>query len=400
MRICHVLETGGGGSAQIVFQLARFALDQGEDVTILYAPDRAESGFITALSSLSGIQIAQLPMSRSVGPRDFRDCWRLYQLLRRIGPFDIIHAHSSKAGALARLASLFLKDAVVVYTPHCFFSMTPGAPRAYALIERALSWISTKIVAVSEHEFQHALEIGIQKDKVTVIPNGIGRSCRSSRDEARKLLGVDDATIVIGFVGRLEPQKNPVRAILAFREIASRYPHVRLVMIGDGKLRAAVEETLGVLNLGSRVSLLGYYDAGLVIPGFDCLLCSSNFEAFPVVFLEALAAGVPIVTTPVGGAEETVIDGVTGFIAEAATAEALASATEKLLLCSADQRQKMVENAKSHSRLFTIETMGARYTELYKQCHQKNRLRRQASFTARCLSIVGRLSAKKRISVE
>jgi glycosyltransferase involved in cell wall biosynthesis len=396
MRICHVLETGGGGSAQIVLDLAHYALDQGDDVTVLYSPDRAESRFVAALSSLEGIQIAQAPMRRSVGLRDLRDGWRLHQTLKRLGPFDIVHAHSSKAGALARIAGLFLPGVTVVYTPHCFYSMTPGAPRRYALIERVLSWVPTKIIAVSQHEYQHALEIGIGKDKLVIIPNGIAGSNSSPRDQARKLAGVENDTIVIGFIGRLEEQKNPIRAIEVFHQIARRFPFARLIMIGDGKLRPAVEETVAALDLRNRISLLGSYDARAIIPSFDCLLCSSDFEAFPVVFLEALAAGVPIVTTPVGGAEEAVVDGITGFVAEAAAASALTLATEKFLLCPADQRQNMFKNAKEHSDLFTTETMGARYSELYRQCHSYAR-QRQGLFP---MGFVRRIAEGKRIPIE
>lgn len=366
MRICHVLETGGGGSAQVVLHLARYALDQGDEVTVLYAPDRAEFGFVAALSSLSGIQIVQSPMRRTVGLRDLCDGWLLFQMLRRVGPFDIIHAHSSKGGALARLAGLFLPG-TVVYTPHCFFSMNPGTSRKYALIERTLSWISTKIIVVSQDELRHALEIGIAKNKLVLIPNGVAGSITFSRNQARKMVGVDGDAVVIGFIGRLEPQKNPIRAIQVFCKIASRFPFVRLIMVGDGTLRAAVEEALTDLDLRNRVSLLGHYDARIVVPAFDCLLCSSDFEAFPVVFLEALAAGVPIVTTPVGGAEEAVVDGVTGFVAKARTTEALVSAAEEFLLCPLDQRQKMFKNAKEHADLFTIEITGAKHAELYRQ---------------------------------
>ena len=101
MHICHILETEGGGSAQVVLYLARYALEKGHKVTVVYAPDRAEVKFLAALSSLPGIKLLNSPMQRSIGPWDVRDGWLLLQTLQAAGPFDIIHAHSSKAGALA-----------------------------------------------------------------------------------------------------------------------------------------------------------------------------------------------------------------------------------------------------------------------------------------------------------
>jgi glycosyltransferase involved in cell wall biosynthesis len=381
MRICHILETAGGGSAQIVLSLARYALGKGDQVTIVYAPDRAEFGFLIALSSLPGVKIRQSPMQRTVGLRDLRDGWLLLQMLRVAGPFDIIHAHSSKAGALARIAGLFLPGSVI-YTPHCFFSMSPHASPIYALIERILGWISAKIVVASRYEFQHALEIGIAKNKIAFIANGVAASFCCSRNQARGMLGVDSETVLIGFVGRLETQKNPIRAIQVFHEIANRFPFIRLIMVGDGTLRPAIEETLGSFELNDRVSLLGHFDARNVFPAFDCLLCSSDFEGLSLTFLEALAAGVPIITTPVGGAEEAAIHGVTGFVAKDATAEALVVAAEEFLMCPREQRQRMIENAKKHSELFTTVKMGEKYAELYWQCRWANQLDRHRKLEA------------------
>ncbi|NTU77165.1 MAG: glycosyltransferase family 4 protein, partial [Alphaproteobacteria bacterium] len=141
MRICHVIEAAGGGSGQVVLDLARAQRAEGQEVTVIYAPQRAEARFVKELSSLSGIKIVTSSMRRKVGLHDLADLSRLILRLRRHGPFDILHSHSSKAGALTRLANPFLPRAVHVYTPHAFMTLAPGASRLYGWIERVLSWL-------------------------------------------------------------------------------------------------------------------------------------------------------------------------------------------------------------------------------------------------------------------
>jgi glycosyltransferase involved in cell wall biosynthesis len=246
--------------------------------------------------------------------------------------------------------------------------MTPGASKIYASIERVLSWLAPKIILVSQYEFRHAEQIGIAKNKLALIPNGITVTFPVTREQARKNLQINDNGIVIGFVGRMEPQKNPIRAIRAFQQIADQFPATQLVMVGDGALRAEMEAVLTDLDLNKRVSLLGQCDARSVIPAFDCLLCSSDFEAMPITFLEALATGIPIVTTPVGGTDEAVFEGLTGFIAKTPSVSDLATALTNFLNFRPEQRQKMAENAHKYSALFTTEIMGERHNELYKEC--------------------------------
>lgn len=366
MRICHIIESAGGGSGQVVLDLARHGLDNGDDVTVLYARNRAESKFIDALTVLPGLKTLTSPMQRKVGLGDIKSAWRLFETLKKAGPFDIIHAHSSKAGALARIAG-FALPGTVIYTPHCFYSMTPGASRKfYAAIEFILSWLGPKIVLVSQNEFRHARQIKIPRRKLVLIPNGISGGFPVEREQARKNLGVDEDTVVVGFVGRLEAQKNPMRALRAFRRIAGQFPRMRMVMIGDGSLRPAVENGLAEFGLKDRVFLLGQCDARSVIPAFDCLLCSSDFEAMPITFLEALAAGVPIVTTPVGGIEEAVVEGRTGFIARTRDEEGLAAALTRFLNLDIEERRKMMGASFNRAALYTAETMGTKYRELYK----------------------------------
>jgi glycosyltransferase involved in cell wall biosynthesis len=108
--------------------------------------------------------------------------------------------------------------------------MMPDTPAVYG-IEGSLGYISTSIVAVSFGEFRHGVELGISSRKLALITNGATPRFTLSREEAHRNLGIGDATILFGFVGRMEPQKSPICAIAAFAKIAAACPDVRLVML-------------------------------------------------------------------------------------------------------------------------------------------------------------------------
>ncbi len=365
MRVCHVVEAAGGGSGQVVFELARYGLEHGDDVTVCYAPDRAEAGFVAALESLPRLRLLPSPMHRPVGLHDFYDGWLLWKTLRRAGPFDIIHGHSSKAGALTRLAGVFLPG-TVVYTAHAFYSMKPDTPAIYGWLERILSWLTPCVINVSKGELEHSRGLGIAPSKLFLVPNGATPHFSASREQARLALKAKDGQILCGFVGRLEAQKKPLRALAAFAQAVKLHPQARLILIGDGSLREEVEAERIRLNLQDHCEMLGACDARKILPGFDCLLNSSDFETLPITFLESLNVGAPVIAPPVGGVEEAIIEGVTGFVAQDFSEKALGDALERYLSRSAEQRQQMSASTLQHAALYTAEIMGEKYKILYR----------------------------------
>ena len=368
MRVCHVLESAGGGSGQVVIDLARAGLALGDEVTLIFSPKRAEASFLDGIASIPGLTLIESPMHNQVGFHDLPDVWRLYKHLRHAGPFDVVHAHSSKAGALVRLVGVAFPNAAKVYTPHCFVTMDSGASRHYAYIERFLSWFCDAIIAVSQFENEHAVaRIGINSRKITLIPNGISGNSTSERGLARRVLGYEDDDLVLGFVGRLSSQKNPIRLIQAFEIARELHPSLKLAMIGDGPLRVAIEEETIKRGLSEQIRFFGQISGREVIAAFDALTCSSNYEGFPVVFLEALVAGVPIVTTPIGGARECVIEGQTGFVADNFSAESLALALLRMVTRKPQARQEMSDRARVHASQFGGEGITTLTRSLYQR---------------------------------
>jgi glycosyltransferase involved in cell wall biosynthesis len=366
MRICHILETAGGGSGQVVIDLLKSGIAANDDLTVIYSPLRAERSFIAALEELRwSLRIYPLAMRRKVGLQDALAAWRLMRLIRRTGPYDIIHSHSSKAGALARIAGILIPHARQVYTPHAFVTMAPDARSIYGAIERMLSWLCHAIICVSEQERRHALWLKIAPRRLHVVPNGIALEYPADRTQARAAMGFDEQDKVVGFVGRLAPQKNPARLVEAFAMASQHHPRLKLAVVGDGVLRADTERLLAAKGLSDRARLICGAKGRDLMPGFDCLACSSDYEAFSIVFLEALAIGVPIVATPVGGVHEAIIPGKTGFIASDFSVHSLASAIAALTALDGPAHKVMSDAARTHAENFSTERMGQRTRAVY-----------------------------------
>jgi glycosyltransferase involved in cell wall biosynthesis len=242
MRICHVIESASGGSAGILVSLALHAVRRGHEVHVVYSPDRAETALINALAKGGCASARKSRMRRSVGPHDVADGMRLRKVLSSLGRLDVIHSHSSKAGALARTFGR-VGGAAQIYSPHGFYTMTGEAPFYIGPVERALSWTTDRIIAVSEFEKRHAVKLGIAPKRVTVVVNGVEPYEPLSPGDARHELGLGSTDFVVGFVGRLTAQKAPLAAIDAITGVQTS--GASLVFIGDGDLRAEAAKLSG-----------------------------------------------------------------------------------------------------------------------------------------------------------
>lgn len=318
LKIAHVVESGGGGVARHILDLCAGQLANGHALTIVYAPARAEPAFLAGIRELRGVRIRQLGMWRSVGWHDIRSRRQLTRLIESEGPFDVLHGHSSKAGALVRLLPTRLPG-VRVYTSHALRTMDPtlGKPARvfYGTIERVLTnYRCDALIVGSQQERQAALDIRVAPSRIALVLNGIVTPTLPSRAEARALLKLpaDPDISVIGFVGRFVHQKAPERAVRALA--AMRNPGAYLALLGDGDLEGRIRAVAGELGIADRVIIHSGLDGQYHMPAFDVLLVPSRYESMGYVFLEAAAAGIPIVSTPVGVAEDVIRPGLNGSI--------------------------------------------------------------------------------------
>ncbi|WP_175852117.1 glycosyltransferase family 4 protein [Burkholderia cepacia] len=310
LRIALVVEAAGGGVAVHLADLIRglSAHDGIELHLIIPQGPRFDASILDASVLAHCRSVHAVPMRRAVGWRDAIAVARLYRHLLRIGP-DIVHSHSSKAGAIARLCIGPWRQ---VYTPHAVYTLNPSLRgwrrRFYGTIERVLGCLrSSRIVAVSRDEAAHLHDtLGIPDHRIDTIVNGVTPPRLMPRDDARRALGLPNDAVVVGFVGRLEHQKGVDRLVRIARGVHRRCGNaVQFVVIGPGDFDAAAGPDADDVPPNLRV--VGAVEgANRYFSAFDLFALPSRYEGFPYVCLEALAARVPTVASNVAGAAELI----------------------------------------------------------------------------------------------
>ncbi|MCD2177250.1 glycosyltransferase [Rhizobium sp. C1] len=318
LRILQVLEPSGGGSGRHFIDLCAGLAARGHRVTAVYSPLRAEPRFVAELQALRLEAVHSVAMRRAPHPTDLSALFAIRRIVRKGGPFDIIHGHSSKAGYLIRLPMPGLPHIPRIYTPHAFRTMDPTLGLAgkavfgtvEALLGRAMS---DKIICVSKDEHRHALRaLHLPESRLATVVNGVATPPGDRRDALRRQLGFAADNFVFGFIGRLSLQKAPERLVSAFAAIAAGFPSARLLMIGFGELEAATRGQINDLGMSGKIVLTSDITGPEAIQAMDALVMPSRYEAMAYAMLEAAAAAKPMVLTEVGGASTVVEDGANG----------------------------------------------------------------------------------------
>lgn len=372
LKICFILEPLHAGVGRHVVDAACGLAQRGHEIHVLYSPVRLEPSFLADLSQQPRIRCHAIRMMPGLSAGDIMAFWKVKNYVKANGPFDIVHGESSKGGGFARLLKLF-GASTVFYSPHAFITLSPllSFPKklAFRTIEFLLSHLTDKTVCSSQYEHDHALGLGIAQKKLTVLVNGRAPAKCRNRTDIRADLGYAAETVVIGFVGRLETQKAPHRLIEACLRVLPKIPQLHLLMIGDGPERSELEKRVQDAKMDHRVTWLGAVDGVQYMPAMDILAISSIYEGFAYVLLEALNAGLPIVTTPVGGVRESVLQGRNGIIVPHESIESMASALSRLAR-EADRRHAMGRISHERSALFSlsrmIDTLEAQYYQSIK----------------------------------
>jgi len=308
-------------------------------------PDRYEIAFITGEADdelaqkarAAGHEVVLLPHLRSeIAP--LYDRRALADLQACLRGFDVVHTHSSKAGAIGRQAAHRLEIARIVHTFHGFpFHQFQSWPRrtAYIQIERSVGKFTDVFLAVGPAVAAEAITRRIAPpERVRTIGVGLAKALNApgplDRAEARRMLGVPPGMQVVGTVGRLAFQKAPEDFVHALAGL--RRSDVYGVWIGDGPLRTKSERLARKLGLDGRMLFTGNRrDVEALLPGLDVFAMASRYEGLPCAIVEAMSAGLPVVATAVNAVPDVVIAGETGLLAPAGMPDLLGRAIGHLL---------------------------------------------------------------------
>ena len=317
---------------------------EGFDTTVI-ASDEPE---LYQLKDVCDCSILSLAITRSMSP--FRDmisiCKLWFYLLRN--RFEIIHAHTPKGGLIGMTSSFFARVPNRVYTIHGLPLETAGGLKRKLLwfAEKASCLMSTKILAVSPSLMQRVIDERLCKPgKIQVLSEGsacgIDLDRFSLRDDLiekgkaiRDKYNIPDDAIVVGYAGRMVPDKGVVTLVESFELLAPENPLLHLLLVGNLE---TVRECLGEAVLAriadnDRIHLHGEFtnDVQMFYAAMDVLTLPSRREGFGLTLMEAAAMERPTIATKVTGCKDAVVDGVTGILVEPDSVEQLADAISKL----------------------------------------------------------------------
>jgi glycosyltransferase involved in cell wall biosynthesis/GT2 family glycosyltransferase len=356
----------GGAQENTIASVERVAPERYES-RLWTGPQTGAEGSLIEDARARGIVLTVLPnLVREIDPR--RDLTALVQLARlmRRERFDIVHTHSSKAGILGRVAARLAGVPQVTHTVHGwgFHEHMPAALRRfYIALEKIMRSWTRPLVSVSNRTTRIGLESGIgTPDSYRLIRSGIPTARFHpdpiSREEVRRRLGVEPGGVLLGSVGRLSPQKNPMDFVRAAESLAPGRDHLRFVYVGDGPMREEVEEAVERAGLGGRLALLGIRDdVPDLLRAMDLFTLTSLWEGLPRVVLQALATGVPVVAYDTAGIEEAVREGENGHLVPPGDIEGLVDRLEHLVDDSALRARVSAEASGGFDHSFTEDAM-------------------------------------------
>lgn len=318
-KIVHIAQSAGGVQEYLYMFLKNFD-DENYENYLVVSQDY-ENNKEKFMDYVKDIYI--VPMQREIQLKsDLKSIKEIKKVLKKIKP-DIVYLHSSKAGALGRIALLFNFKVKILYNAHGWYfnaQISNKKKKIFALIERVLAIKTNKIINISKSEYESALKYKIaSKKKMCIIENGIDftkfKDSDKYRDETRKKLNIKDNEIVIGVVGRLSEQKDPMTMIKAFKEVYEENKNIKMLFVGSGDLEDNIKKFAEDNNILDKVIITGWVDeVEKFIPAFDIAVLPSKWEGFGLVLIEYMACNKPIVASNVGGISNILQDKVNGTL--------------------------------------------------------------------------------------
>ena len=277
----------------------------------------------------------QLEMAHTISPHGDRVAIKqIRKIVKKISP-DIVYAHSTKAGALVRIALIGI-HIPVIYNPHGWaFNIVQSKKKelAYKLIEKVQIPFTKKVVCISEAEKNSAIQNHIcSTNKIQIITNGVDFELLDQAQKiTRKDLGIPEDAFVVGQVGRLTEQKSPDVFVEMAEKIKEVIPNSFFVMVGDGNLESEVRSLIKAKELDDSFLITGWVNNPTsYLNCFDVATLLSRWEGFGLALVEYMYGSVPLVSTKVDAIPYVVDDGVDGLLVDPNSANEAAQAVIRI----------------------------------------------------------------------
>jgi glycosyltransferase involved in cell wall biosynthesis len=351
-----------GGAERVVIALAHALPRRGHDV-VLWGPAGALE------PELDGAPIERLVAGyHARSPIGMvRDVTSLAAGVRRTRP-DVVHAHNPRVSAVAAAAVRVARGPRRPPLLATFHGVRRAEYRAAAILLRgadAVACVSEDLAAGLRDAGGRALALPVVPNSVVVAPADPAAIAALDGE-----LGLDGAPVV-AIIGRLAPQKNHARFLAAAARVAAARPGVRFLVVGDGPLRADLAEQARALGLDARLTFTGVrHDVPVLVARADLVVLSSDWEGLPLVALEALAAGTPVLSTPVEGMRD-LRDAAAASIVPEATAEALATGIVELLADPRRRAEMGVRGRELVAARYSGDAMVEAYERLYVELRRR-----------------------------
>lgn len=335
-RIVHVAQAAGGVDRYIRMLLKYLDKDKFENILVC-SQDFYEEDYKNL-----GVFFEQIEMSRAIGINDFKAISEVRKLIKKYSP-DIVYAHSSKAGAIARVADIGLKN-YCVYNPHGWaFNMRCSEKKKiiYTVIEKIAALFCDKIICISDAEKHSALEKKIcRENKLQVICSGIDIEAYANRKHGvvkRRDLNIPENAFVIGMVGRISMQKAPDIFIRMAKLVKDKIPTAHFIIVGSGNQEEEIRKYAEDNSFLDSLHITGWVDDTMsYVELFDVACLLSRWEGFGLVLPEYMIACKPIVASRADAIPSIVKDGKNGLLVDvddvANTSEAVLRIYQEVVL--------------------------------------------------------------------
>lgn len=343
-----------GGAQVHVRDLSKALIEDGHEVLVVVG----SSGPYTDELLLNQIPFQTCSsLFRSIKPiQDLKSLRFINRTIKEFQP-DLIVAHSSKAGILGRAVAKF-NQIPCIFTAHGW-AFTEGVSQPtralYKVIERFFSSLADRIICVSDYDRQIGIKAGIKSSCLKTIYNGMPDISPSLRAHP----GDHNDKVNIIMIARFDHQKDHSTLIRAFQGV----PDAELTLVGDGPRLHTVKALVDELRLSQKVNFLGFRkDIPQILSHAHIFTLISHWEGLPLTIIEAMRSGLPVITSKVGGAAETIVEGISGFAVPRSEVDILRGHLNRLVM-DAQLRIQMGKAARQrYEQLFTFERM---FSETY-----------------------------------